>query len=63
MFIINGSRRKEDLFKEGKTFMSEGDQDCQKNIKSICINESVLTLSNKTTKNIAGIVTEVSQKA
>jgi hypothetical protein len=43
--------------------MSEGDQDCQKYIKSICINESVLTLSNKTTKNIAGIVTEVSQKA
>jgi hypothetical protein len=61
MFIINGSRRKEDLFKEGKTFMSEGDQDCQKNIKSICINESVL--SKKTTKNIARIVTEVSQKA
>jgi hypothetical protein len=42
--------------------MSEGDQDCQKNIKSICINESVLS-NKKTTKNIAGIVTEVSQKA
>jgi hypothetical protein len=61
MFINNGSRRKEDLFKEEK-HLSEGDQDCQKNIKSICINESVLS-NKKATKNIAGIVTEVSQKA